>query len=341
MEKRKDRKKVKRKHKRKKILLIVGSLVLIFAAYFTYEFQAGKYAAEKEMEQYKDSDKSDQYEDEFNGIEELNSDVINVLLLGEDLSENGSSRTDTIMIGQYDVKHNRAKLVSLMRDTYVEIPGHGYNKINSAFSMGGPELLRQTIKENFDIDVNYYAIVNFKGFENIVDTVAPEGIEMNVQKRMIHTDIDLHPGIQKLDGEQLLDYARFRSDHENDFGRVRRQQEVMSALKDEVLSFTSIMKLPRTVGTLQPYIDTNMDTGKILSIASEFFLETPDEIETMRIPMDDTFTDETYSHAGAVLELNLEENRSALNEFLTSQPSTEDLTRRDESDEETEPNDES
>ncbi len=69
-----------------------------------------------------------QFEKEFNGAEELEDDKINVLLLGSDLDSNGTSRTDTIMIGQYDVEHERAKLVSIMRDTYVQIPGHGYNK---------------------------------------------------------------------------------------------------------------------------------------------------------------------------------------------------------------------
>lgn len=202
-------------------------------------------------------------------------------MLGSDLDSNGTSRTDTIMIGQYDVEHERAKLVSIMRDTYVQIPGHGYNKINAAFALGGPELLRKTIKHNFGIELNYYAIVNFKGFENIVDTIAPDGIEIDVEKRMRYSakdvNIDLYPGIQTLNGEQLLDYARFRNDAESDFGRVRRQQQVMSALKEEVLSFTSLMKLPRAIGTLQPYIDTNMETSKVLSVASEFFLNTPNK----------------------------------------------------------------
>lgn len=242
------------------------------------------------------------------------------------------------MIGQYDVEHDRAKLVSIMRDTYVQIPGHGNNKINAAFAIGGPELLRKTIKQNFDIDLNYYAIVNFKGFENIVDTISPDGIEVDVEKRMRYStsdvDIDLYPGVQKLNGSELLDYARFRSDAESDFGRVRRQQQVMSALKDEVLSFTSLMKLPRAIGTLQPYIDTNMKTSKILSVSSEFFLNTPDTIETMRIPMDDTWTDPTYSHAGMVLEIDLEKNKEALNEFLTSQPRSEDFTQNEQTEDE-------
>lgn len=331
---RKERKRIKRKRRRKIVLSIIVLAIISVAAFFIYEYQAGKNAAERAMG---DHTNNSEYEDEFNGAEELDEDVINVLLLGEDLDKYGTSRTDTIMIGQYDVKHDRAKLVSIMRDTYVQIPEHGYNKINSAYSSGGPELLRKTIKENFDIDLNYYAIVNFKGFESIVDTVASDGVEINVEKRMRYSatdvDIDLYPGLQKLNGSELLDYARFRSDSENDFGRVRRQQQVMSALKDEVLSFTSLMKLPRAIGTLQPYIDTNMETSKVLSVASEFFLNTPDEIETLRIPMDDTWSDRTYDHAGSVLEIDLEENKNALNEFFTSQPKTEDYTQNNESEE--------
>jgi polyisoprenyl-teichoic acid--peptidoglycan teichoic acid transferase len=107
-------------------------------------------------------------------------DQINILLLGIDSRGEEHSRTVTIMIAHYDAKNHQPKLVSIMRDSYVNIPGHGKQKINAAYAFGGPELLRKTIKENFDIDVNYYAIVDFKGFPKVVDPIAPNGIEVDI-----------------------------------------------------------------------------------------------------------------------------------------------------------------
>ncbi|RPF52101.1 LCP family protein [Aquisalibacillus elongatus] len=329
--KRTEKKKLKRKRKRKTILSVLLILFLSAIAFSVYEYWAGKNAAQEDMEKYRDEEKSEQYENEFTGDDEAPEDErTNVLILGEDYDRNGTSRTDTIMVGQYDKEHNRAKLVSIMRDTYVDIPGYGKNKINAAFAYGGPELLRKTIKQNFGIDLHYYAIVNFKGFESIVDTIAPDGVQIDVEKRMYYNAkdvyIDLYPGVQNLDGSQLLDYARYRNDYESDFGRVRRQQQVMSALKDEMLSFTSLIKLPRTIGTLQPYIDTNMKGDTIVSIATDFLKDTPDQIETMRIPMEGTYSNQTYSHAGAVLEINKVKNSNELQEFFENQPKEEDQT---------------
>ncbi|MGM8214666.1 LCP family protein [Bacillaceae bacterium W0354] len=322
VDKRKERKLRKRRRRRKTILSIILVLFLSSLIFVIYEYNAGKNAAEEEVKDIWDQEEKEKREEEFQGTEQVNKKQTNVLILGEDSDKYGISRTDTIMIGQYDEDENRAKLVSIMRDTYVNIPGHGYNKINAAFAYGGPELLRQTIEENFGIDIHYYAIVNFQGFERIVDTIAPDGIEIEVEKRMYYFDnlgdvtIDLQPGLQKLNGENLLDYARFRADSENDFGRVRRQQQVMSALKDEIVSFTSIWKIPRAIGTIVPYVDTNMSSSKILSIATDFLMDVPDEIETMRIPVDGSWWDSTYEHAGAVLEIDEQKNIDALHEFL-------------------------
>lgn len=288
--------------------------------YTIFEYQAGKKAA---MEQIgnETTEEEQEFKEDFQG-EDNKDNKIYVLLLGVDSRGEEISRTDTIMIGQYDPDNQTAKLASIMRDTYVEIPGYGNNKINASFAFGGPELLRKTIATNFGIETEYYAIVDFKGFTQIVDTISPDGVEVNVEKRMFYRDrnattyIDLYPGVQKLDGEQLLDYARFRHDRESDFGRVRRQQEVISLLKDELISFNGVMKAPRLIGTLQPFIKTNMKSSKILTLGTDFLVNAPDEIESFRIPVEGSYWDKTYSHAGAVLEIDKQKNIDALNEFF-------------------------
>lgn len=242
---------------------------------------------------------------------------VNILLLGVDSRGEEKSRTDTIMIAQYDSEKQTAKIVSLMRDIYVEIPDHKNYKINTAYFLGGPELLRQTIKRNFDIDIHYYAVIDFKGFESVIDTLAPHGIEMNVEKKMSkNIGVVLQPGLQDLNGKQLLGYSRFRDDAQGDFGRVNRQQKVLNALKDKIISVNGVAKLPKLVGTIQPYIDTNLEGIDRLAILKDFFLNPPDNIETLRIPVDKSYTPGSYEHAGSVLEIDFEKNKQAIDQFL-------------------------
>ncbi|MFD4706870.1 LCP family protein [Gottfriedia sp. NPDC058432] len=242
----------------------------------------------------------------------------NILLLGEDARKKGeTSRTDSIMILQYNKKHE-TKLVSIMRDSYVPIPGYGKHKINAAYSFGGVELLRQTIQQNFGIEIEYYAIIDFKGFEEIIDGIAPNGITINVEKPMeSHIGVRLQPGVQQLNGKELLGYARFRHDAKGDFDRVVRQQKVLEAIKSQVLTIKGIASLPKTLGVIQPYIQTNMSTMDLLKISSDYIVKGKDkDVETLRIPINNTFTPKRYEKAGEVLELDAEKNKEALELFF-------------------------
>ncbi len=167
-------------------------------------------------------------------------------MLGSDARGNETSRADTIMIIHYNETRGTYKLTSIMRDSYVRIPGHGKHKINSAFAYGGPELMRQTIKENFNIDLQYFAIVDFQGFVQLIDEAFPNGVEINVEKKMsAYIDVTLEPGLQRLDGEHLLGYVRFRHDAIGDFGRVKRQQQAVQAIGDQISTLQTIPKLPK------------------------------------------------------------------------------------------------
>ncbi|MEQ6388266.1 LCP family protein [Bacillaceae bacterium S4-13-58] len=322
----------KRKKKRTRRIWLLSILIflLLGVGYIIFEYQAGKKAAMGQIGN-KTSENEQEFDENFQGADNKDNKIY-VLLLGVDSRGEEVSRTDTIMIGQYDPDNQTAKLVSIMRDTYVEIPGYQPNKINASFAFGGPELLRKTIAKNFGIETEYYAIVDFKGFTQIVDTIAPDGVEVNVEKRMFYSDrnattyIDLYPGVQKLDGEQLLDYARFRNDSESDFGRVRRQQEVISLLKDELISLNGVVKAPRLIGTIQPFIKTNMGSTKMFSLGTDFLLNPPDDIESFRIPVEGSYWDKTHSHAGAVLEIDKQMNIDALNEFFNEKDATEEAS---------------
>ncbi|WP_053362741.1 LCP family protein [Bacillus sp. FJAT-27251] len=257
---------------------------------------------------------------EFNGEKSL--DKINVLLMGVDARpDEGRSRADSIMVAQYNPKEGKAKVISIMRDIYTEIPGYKNYKLNTAFYLGGPELLRETLKQDFDLDIEYYALIDFTGFEKMVDALAPAGIEIDVEKKMsANIGVSLEPGLQKLNGKELLGYARFRKDAESDFGRVRRQQQVINALKDELLSAKGVAMLPKMIGTAQPYIQTNLEGGELLNVLTSVVLQRPETVETMTVPIENSYTDARYEGVGLALDIDFEANKQAIEAFLEEEP---------------------
>ncbi|AOM83385.1 LCP family protein [Salisediminibacterium beveridgei] len=316
------------------LLMSLGAVAI--AAWANDEYYQARQDTIDEIEESGSSIESE-HEIEFN-VNEPEDDslnALNLLLVGVD-SDGGVARTDTIMIARYLPDEADIKLASIMRDTYVEIPGHGKNKINAAYAFGGLDLLRETIELNFDFDIQHYAQVDFDSFKRVVDTVSPEGIDIEVENRMFYEDrveglvIDFQPGTHTMDGSEALKYVRFRSDSENDFGRVRRQQELLSILQDEILSLSGVAKVPSLLGSVEPYIQTNLSNGKMMSYGRDFFLNGPEDIGTLTIPVEGSFTHEYYTHAGAVLEPDLNENNDALSSFLD--PDTDQVTIHDDED---------
>lgn len=252
---------------------------------------------------------------------------LNILVLGIDSRGEEQARSDSIMIAQYDPKAKKVRIASIMRDSYVTIPNYSMNsnKINMAYYFGGPELLRKTIQQNFGIDVEHFVAIDFEGFIHVVDTVAPEGIEVNIKQQIIDDmGLKLQPGRQRLHGKDLLAYARFRHDAESDFGRVKRQQEVLQALKDafvnKVSSLDGMFQLPSIGQELLKYIDTDMDIQTMLTVGGSLLLNPIEDVETIRIPVNNGYEDKFYEHAGAVLQLDFPKNKEALKEFFIHDP---------------------
>lgn len=249
--------------------------------------------------------------------EENKIDEINVLLLGSDSRGEEQARTDTIMVAHYNPKTHKVKLISLMRDMYVTVPGYSQQKLNAAFAYGGPELLRETIKENLGIDLHYYAMIDFQGFEKAVDLLVPSGIEVDIPYKMSDgIGMTLEEGKQQLHGKELLGYVRFRQDRLSDFGRVQRQQEVISKLTEEAVGIHSVMKLPELLDLLHTYIDTNIDPSTLLAIGKDFLKNKNEKIETLRIPEDGSFENKNYEGIGEVLEPDYSQNEEAIIRFL-------------------------
>jgi LCP family protein required for cell wall assembly len=184
-----------------------------------------------------------------------------ILVLGsdkrtEELAEPGSggpSRADSIMLLRVGGGANAS--LSIPRDTVVEIPGHGTNKINAAYAIGGPALATQTVKEFLDIEVNHVVEVSFENFPQLIDAlggVTYEGpavlSKINGGRENGGTTLRLKKGKTELNGKQALALARTRKNlrdpSENDLTRARRQQQLVQAMKDKVTSFETFVRLP-------------------------------------------------------------------------------------------------
>ncbi len=292
-----------------KLFLLLIFLLLGAGVYFFMQYQQGQTIA----------DETKAEPEQFTG-DENNTGYQNILVLGVDARGEEQSRTDTMMLVTHDRENNEVKVTSLMRDIYAEIPGYQSYKLNTAYYLGGVELLGETLRNMFGIEIHNYALIDFTSFEELVDMAAPGGVEIDVEKEMSEKiGVTLTPGVQKLSGQELLGYARFRADNEGDFGRVRRQQQVLAALKEELISVSSIPKIPKLAGAAQGYVQTDMAVVDQIKLATQLATGGSNEIERLTIPIDNGYSNVNYPHAGAVLELDLEKNRQALAEFL-SQP---------------------
>lgn len=317
----------RKKRKPRKLRIAITLLLLLIIAsiiYIVIQYNSGLKMAKKE-------DDSSITVDSFEGDEETGN-VVNYLLLGIDTREGEISRTDSMMVLSRNKTTGDYKLVSFMRDIYAEIPGYQNYKLNTAFYLGlkesieekgekdygeGINLLKDTLKQMFDIPIHHYAIVDFKSFETLVDIVAPEGVEIDVEKDMsANIGVSLKAGKQKLNGKELLGYARFRKDAEGDFGRVRRQQQVINAVKAEVLTPSNIPSLPKLAGAIQGYVKTDLTTKDEVKLAASIIKSGTSELERLTIPIEGAYHFASYRGKGSVIEIDKEENKKALHEFL-------------------------
>ncbi|MDD2568813.1 MAG: LCP family protein, partial [Clostridia bacterium] len=199
---------------------------------------------------------------------------INVLVLGTDSrAEDYSGRSDSIMVFSLDLKNKKVNVLSIPRDSRVEIPGKdGKDKINHAFARGGLDLTIQTVENLLKVPIDYYAITDFQGFEEIIDVLG--GIEIDVDKRMYyHTDygtIDLQEGLQTLNGENALGYVRYRHDAMGDIARAGRQQIFMKAVMEKMLEPQNVAKLPTLLPAVMNAMETDLTTAKLLLLAKNF-----------------------------------------------------------------------
>lgn len=227
--------------------------------------------------------------------------VTNILLVGiEELF--GAKNTDTMMIASINTRDNTVQLSSLMRDSYVSVPGWKSTKLNAAYAHGGIELLRDTIEQNYKIHLDGYATVNFESFEKIIDLLGGVEIQLGAKEAQYLNTTNyisnkayrnVKEGINLLNGNQALGYCRVRKvptydGVNNDFGRTLRQRRVLNAIFEKYKN-QGILQLINTTNTCLGYVSTNLSTGQIEQLLNAMLEINISTIEMKSIPIDGAY----------------------------------------------------
>ncbi|MHB1418798.1 MAG: LCP family protein, partial [Bacillota bacterium] len=208
----------------------------------------------------------------------------NILIIGTDARGKERARSDALILVSIDSQKKTVKMLSVPRDTYVDVPGHGNMKINSAHAYGGYRLSEQTVEDFLGVPIDNYVETNFQGFKNIIDILG--GLTLDVEQRMYRPseDINLHKGVQKLDGEKALAYVRFREYKMGDIDRVEHQQRFIKALYSQTFHLGTLAKLPFIVQQIWQNINTDMSVTDIIKLATAIRGLSSDQLQTMLLP---------------------------------------------------------
>jgi len=237
-----------------------------------------------------------------NGIDPVaveKNEPVNVLVMGVDIGtpgaeeKNNKTRTDTIILMNYNPKNEEINLISIPRDTFITLKGKN-EKINAAHAYGGVPYLIDAVEKLLDIKVNYYGKVDYSGFRNIIDAVG--GVDMEITRRMDYDDTaqNLHIHFKKgetvhLNGEKAEQFFRWRKNNdgtglaEGDLGRIENQHLFIQKVVEKFRSASIITKIPKITKVISDCVETNMNAEDIVKYGYAFTKVDKDKIKTLTI----------------------------------------------------------
>ncbi len=189
----------------------------------------------------------------------IGSERINILLLGSDArTPEHNGYTDSITILSIDKQTKEIFLLSIPRDTMVEIPGRGVGKINSAYAYDDINTTKTAVEDFLNVRIDYYALADFTSFKEMVDTLG--GINMYVEPHIsaVRPELNGKTGMSRLTGSESLVILRFRQDSESEGGRMKRHREAIKSITDEILKPSNVLKLPTILNQLSQNVKTDI-----------------------------------------------------------------------------------
>ena len=255
--------------------------------------------------------------------------IVNILVVGQDTRTGERERSDTMLLVTLNQQKNAVTLTSFMRDMYVSIPGFYKHRINTAYVLGGMDLLNETLYQNFGIVVDGNVEVSFGQFTEIIDYMGGIDLELTkdeanfVNKAMGAGATPIYGGMNHLNGNRALAYARYRDKINGDFGRTERQRKTLNAIINQYKS-SDLPTMIGTVNEIMGMITTNLTKTEILNYSVKYFpMLATAEVVSQRVPFDGAHSNgrEYYYMAKiddmSVVVPNLTENREKLAETLS------------------------
>ncbi|MGM9925802.1 MAG: LytR family transcriptional regulator [Bacillus sp. (in: firmicutes)] len=293
-----------------KIIILVVAFMVVGGGIFAYSVYQSLKKNLNEMHEPIERPVSDKREAQ---IEVEKQQPFSVLMLGVDQRKNDAGRSDTIIVATVNPKEESVELVSIPRDTRVEIIGKdAEDKINHAFSFGGTETAIKTVEEFLGIPIDYVVNINMEGFKDIVDAVG--GITVNNDLAFSYEGHSFKKGEITLDGKEALAFVRMRKeDPRGDFGRQLRQRQAIEGILKKVLSFSSIARYKEIFNAVGNNVKTNMTLDDMMNIQKNY-REAGKEIIQHEITGEGTRIDNVYYFIPD--EKNVEEIRRILKKHL-------------------------
>lgn len=250
--------------------------------------------------------------------------VLNILLIGADENKDGSDgRSDTNMLMSIDQPSKTIRLVSFLRDTYLEIPTVGKNKLTTAYAHGGAALTMQTLENNYRVNIDKFVSVDFDSFTQVIDKMGGLDVPMSAATcKQENANIGTHfkAGTNHLNGKECLYYARIRNASDSfghdDYGRTGRQRQVVELMLHKIKSLNPV-DINKIMYDYLYYVKTNLSDAELLHLASIGVSVSDYKMEKQQMPAPNTFGDqEDIKGVGNIVRPDLEKNCSILREFL-------------------------
>lgn len=239
--------------------------------------------------------------------------IKNIALFGIDSNDDSTGRSDAVLILTIDNNNNKLKLTSIMRDSYVNIPNHGMDKLNHAYAFGGPELAIQTLNNNFGLNIEDFVSVNFSSLPQIINLLG--GVQINITEEEVnHIPTINAPGLYNLTGEEALYYSMIRYASGGDYVRTDRQRTVLNCLFSK-LSQVPISSYPQILSEILPYIKTSMSSTEILSLSSKATSVISNGLIQSRFPKDDS-SESSMIDGIYYLTFNIEDTKKQIMDYI-------------------------